>query len=102
MLSPTLQLVAKRVLSLRCKRSSSGCGAAYERVLSEALRSHRYVGRIRYVYYDVSNDPSALVAYIRRSQSWLSSALYRDLGVAFRPGAASSKAVWVVVAGYRF
>jgi hypothetical protein len=100
--SKALQLVARRVLSVRCKRSSSGCGAAYEGILSQALRLHRYTGRVRYVFYDVSADPSGLLAYISRSQSWLSSAQYRDLGIAFRPAAAGSRHVWVVVAGYRF
>ena len=100
--SVTLQRAAQRLLSVSCRRSTAGCGGAFEAVLSAVLRARHYNGRVQYVYYDVSDSPAAVAAYIRSNQSWLSSGRYRDLGIAFRPGGASSKSAWIVIAGYRF
>jgi hypothetical protein len=100
--STSLRLVAERLLTVQCRRGSGGCGANFEGVLARALRARGYAGKVRYVYYDASNDPGLLAGYLRRSQSWLSSRLYRDLGVAFRPAGARPKPVWIVVAGYRY
>jgi hypothetical protein len=99
--STPLRLVAERLLPARCIRSAAGCGAPFDQLLGRELRARGYAGTVRYVYYDLSKNPVRLAAYIRRSQSWLSSGTYRDLGIAFRPAGARTKNVWVVIVGYR-
>jgi hypothetical protein len=100
--STSLRLAAERLLSVRCERSNAGCGATFDSVLRRALRAQGYAGTVRYVYFDVSQNPAHLAAYIRRRQSWLPSRTYRDLGIAFRPAGKRSKPVWIVIAGYRY